>query len=368
MKILFVLENTIEDLHGGTEVSSNHLANLLKKPSHQVKEWTPYQRRKPIFWYTSIIGQFYISLSLIKKLFQDRPQIIHVQGKYLIPPVVVLGKIFNIPSVITIRDYIVVCPIGLCLFEKPRQHNFKYFLRQEIPNFLGKYHSRESIFIRILRILLLIRGWFVTRSLRWWLKQADQVIAVSKAVQQVLKIINIESIVIYNSFDPTWLKQLKPRKKSQTILFIGKGSYGKGYDLFQTISHRKEFRKFNFKSIGIQQKLSYQKTLQQIKNALVVVIPSRWQEPFGRVALESIIIGTPAVATNKGGLPEIIENNVSGIIAHPDIASLTNALSKTIKQNQQLRSNLQDRKKAILNKFSQNPTQQHLKLYKQLIK
>lgn len=45
-----------------------------------------------------------------------------------------------------------------------------------------------------------------------------------------------------------------------------------------------------------------------------VSVLASWQEAFGRVILESMITGVPVVATNVGGVPEIIENGKSGIL------------------------------------------------------
>jgi glycosyltransferase involved in cell wall biosynthesis len=45
----------------------------------------------------------------------------------------------------------------------------------------------------------------------------------------------------------------------------------------------------------------------------LTVVPSI-EEPLGLVALESLAAGTPVVASNTGGLPEIIQHGVSGLI------------------------------------------------------
>ncbi|MDZ7687774.1 MAG: glycosyltransferase family 4 protein [Halobacteriales archaeon] len=38
----------------------------------------------------------------------------------------------------------------------------------------------------------------------------------------------------------------------------------------------------------------------------VVVTPSRWEEPFGRVPAEAMVSGIPCVVSNRGGLPEVV--------------------------------------------------------------
>ena len=53
-------------------------------------------------------------------------------------------------------------------------------------------------------------------------------------------------------------------------------------------------------------------------SAAVVAMPSRWQEPFGLVALESGHAARPCVATRVGGLPSIIVDDETGRLVPPD--------------------------------------------------
>ncbi|WP_435162012.1 glycosyltransferase family 4 protein [Halorubrum sp. SY-15] len=38
----------------------------------------------------------------------------------------------------------------------------------------------------------------------------------------------------------------------------------------------------------------------------LVVVPSRWEEPFGRVPAEAMVSGIPCAVSNRGGLPEVV--------------------------------------------------------------
>jgi glycosyltransferase involved in cell wall biosynthesis len=49
----------------------------------------------------------------------------------------------------------------------------------------------------------------------------------------------------------------------------------------------------------------------------VLVVPSR-REPFGRVLLEALAMKKPVVATNVGGIPEVIEDGVTGLLVSED--------------------------------------------------
>jgi glycosyltransferase involved in cell wall biosynthesis len=45
--------------------------------------------------------------------------------------------------------------------------------------------------------------------------------------------------------------------------------------------------------------------LQSMGRAAIVVVPSRWQEPFGLVALEALACGAALICADRGGLREV---------------------------------------------------------------
>jgi glycosyltransferase involved in cell wall biosynthesis len=69
--------------------------------------------------------------------------------------------------------------------------------------------------------------------------------------------------------------------------------------------------------------------LRLISGARATLVPSVWDEPFGRVAMESLACGTPVVVSDRGGLPEIPEDSVSGLVVDPtDGTALVRALTR----------------------------------------
>lgn len=52
----------------------------------------------------------------------------------------------------------------------------------------------------------------------------------------------------------------------------------------------------------------------QLRDAWASLVPSLWAEPFGLVAIEAIIRGVPVIASASGGLGEIVEQGVSGLL------------------------------------------------------
>nr|VFK26723.1 MAG: Glycosyltransferase involved in cell wall bisynthesis [Candidatus Kentron sp. MB]VFK35701.1 MAG: Glycosyltransferase involved in cell wall bisynthesis [Candidatus Kentron sp. MB]VFK77441.1 MAG: Glycosyltransferase involved in cell wall bisynthesis [Candidatus Kentron sp. MB] len=64
----------------------------------------------------------------------------------------------------------------------------------------------------------------------------------------------------------------------------------------------------------------------------ICVVPSR-AEPFGLVAIEALACGTPVIATNKGGLPDFINDKVGALISVDDPDSLAKAIINGIRNN-----------------------------------
>lgn len=63
----------------------------------------------------------------------------------------------------------------------------------------------------------------------------------------------------------------------------------------------------------------------------ICVVPSVWEEAFGRTVLEGMVRARPVIGTKVGGIPELIEDGVSGILVPPaDPAALARALERLL--------------------------------------
>ncbi len=68
----------------------------------------------------------------------------------------------------------------------------------------------------------------------------------------------------------------------------------------------------------------------------VLVLPSR-QEPFGTVLAEAMNAGTPVVATRVGGLAEVVEDGVTGLLVPPgDPAALAGAVLEVLGRREEM--------------------------------
>jgi glycosyltransferase involved in cell wall biosynthesis len=51
-----------------------------------------------------------------------------------------------------------------------------------------------------------------------------------------------------------------------------------------------------------------------LSGAIVLLVPIDWPEPFGLVMIEAMACGTPVIAFNRGSVPEVIDEGVTGFI------------------------------------------------------
>ncbi len=158
------------------------------------------------------------------------------------------------------------------------------------------------------------------------LDEIDKIIFVSKWVQNRFfenldkKLIN-KTEVVY----PSIHKEKKIYKKDKRITFVGKLNESKGYDIYKDAVTRilNEFPDWKAYSIGDENRsrpiinhknhfeLGFQehkKVLKFLNKSEIAVVPSRWEEPFGRTALESSSRACATIISNRGGLPETTDH------------------------------------------------------------
>lgn len=95
--------------------------------------------------------------------------------------------------------------------------------------------------------------------------------------------------------------------------------------------------------LGIQDSVlfaGYQTRAKEIVAGLdLLVVPSK-SETFGRVLLEAMQVGTPVVATNSGGIPEVVTHEYNGLLVnYGDEEALSQAMERVL-TDRQLRSKL----------------------------
>ncbi|HXY91639.1 MAG TPA: glycosyltransferase family 4 protein [Acidimicrobiia bacterium] len=74
--------------------------------------------------------------------------------------------------------------------------------------------------------------------------------------------------------------------------------------------------------------------------ATVVAVPSRYEEPFGLVAVEAGLAARPVVASRVGGLPEVVEHGRTGLLVTPDDADALAGALLTVLRDRELAATL----------------------------
>ena len=134
----------------------------------------------------------------------------------------------------------------------------------------------------------------------------------------------------------------------------------KGYDVFgnAVIKILDKYKNWNALAIGNEPRekhnfihkrfkildwIKHDEILKYYKKSSISIVPSKWQEPFGRTALESAAYGCSTITSKNGGLPETFKNPI--FLNKVNKENLFNEIKKLI-DNPQLMQKIQ---KIILN-------------------
>jgi glycosyltransferase involved in cell wall biosynthesis len=135
------------------------------------------------------------------------------------------------------------------------------------------------------------------------------------------------------------------KKKQKIISFVGKLNSAKGYDTFgKTIvtildkykdwkgvvigDEKRENLYFKHKNLKVLGFKNNKFILNYLRKVSISIIPSKWDEPFGRTSLEAASRGSAVIISNKGGLPET--STAAIILKKVDKINLSNEVEKLI--------------------------------------
>jgi len=165
-------------------------------------------------------------------------------------------------------------------------------------------------------------------------------VSISKEVARSVKATyGVESVVIYNGIPTS--EYLREKRKSDElirILNIGKFKKAKNHLLLveafsKTVKEMPNLRLLlvgdgslrkkvenKAKTLGLEEKVLFLGWRSDIPEILadcdIFVLSSDW-EGLGIVLIEAMASGKPIVATNVGGIPEVVEDGITGILVPP---------------------------------------------------
>jgi glycosyltransferase involved in cell wall biosynthesis len=59
-----------------------------------------------------------------------------------------------------------------------------------------------------------------------------------------------------------------------------------------------------------------------LSGAIALIVPIDWPEPFGLVMIEAMACGAPVIAFNRGSVPEVIEDGVTGFVVEDETSAV----------------------------------------------
>ena len=182
-------------------------------------------------------------------------------------------------------------------------------------------------------------------------KKLDRIIVGSQFMYDELKM---------NGFDADRILVLPPcvpDKKINTsqlpennhLLYVGQLIHGKGVDLLlHALTHVTEdftctiagtgnaehSLKTMAENLGLAERVNFTGWVSNVSlseyynKARIVVVPSRWPEPFGMVGLEAMLHGRPVVGFDVGGIKDWLQHDKNGLlISEQDVKNMGHAIN-----------------------------------------
>ena len=306
--VICTSDNDSIDYINGVKVYYVKTANLYW--SYNAKEEN--KLKKPFWHLIDAYNPFYKKIDQI--LENEKPDIVHTNNLAgFSVSIWQLAKKKNIKIVHTLRDYYLLCPKST-MFKNGRNCTTQcmsckmYSIPKKILS------ANVDVVVGISQFILkkhLEHGYFP----------------------------NAKKEVIYNSVSlpEKQLMKMNRKERENTVFgFVGTLSQEKGIEflLEQWIRLEKSYilkvfgkgvtkeyenhlkRKFKRPNIMF---MGFQKPEIIYNNIDILIVPSLWNEPFGRIVPEANSYSIPILVNNKGGLSEIVEDGVNGYVFDSDV-------------------------------------------------
>lgn len=262
-----------------------------------------------------------------------RPDVIHAHNLYthLSPSVLRAAYDAGVPVVLSAHDYgYITANYGLFDGVSPLSPRVSWRNVVRTRCVKGSFLATAVLdaFVRIQRFFGM---W--TRGVTHILTASHAVSAAYSEVgysQHLLRVLPLPSGVLMHA-----LSSNKKSVRTSQVIFASRFEVYKGIDVVLGLAARMPDVSFvcvgqgsaedtlraaaaKEKNISLSSLLPAKDLWRLMSSSAMVLVPSRWPEPFGLVALEALSLGIPAIVSNRGGLPEIVTHGASGFIVPPD--------------------------------------------------
>lgn len=360
LKIAFV--NKFFFLKGGSEKVMFDEAHLLEQNGHQVEYFSMHHPNNPESYEYSKYFVDYVELSnagkeysifdkikIAKNLIYNKqaeinferfindfkPDIIHCHNisSQISPSVLRVAKKYNIPAVMTMHDYQLVCPnytfmyAGQEVCQDYKCMGAKYF------NCLLNKCSKGSYSASLISTVQMYFNYY-TKSYTGYL---DKLISPSEFLKNIMvesgisndKVKFIPNFVSINEFNPEYSNEgyflyagrLSFEKGVKTLLKAFKQLPDTGLKIVGTGPLEEELFKFKeeneITNVSFEGYQSGENLKELFKNCIGLIIPSEWHENAPMTIIEAFASGKPVIGTKLGGIPEMVEQDKTGFLFEP---------------------------------------------------
>lgn len=304
---------------GGAEVSLKVLADEMSK-KHNVfiassEDWGKNTlrfwkfRRIPLFFFQ----ENYLTSFLLREIKEKKIDVVHANDGITAAASLRAARKAGIPVVLHFRDYWFCCPKSGCYARDGTNCNAcsagKLAKCSGIGRFPWDYYK-------------------LRHARRIWdeLNRADAKIAISSAVRKKMETCGIKGADVIPNAAAIKRANKAAIKSKVKILFLGKLDASKGIqNLIKAVDYAKaELLVGGYGPLEPMVKKSHARFLgwakpeEAYRRADIVAVPSLWEEPFGRTAVEAMACGIPVIASDIGGLKDIVKNGKTGYLVDPD--------------------------------------------------
>ena len=352
MKILVI--NSFFSPFGGAESIAYDTYKLLKKQGHEVYF---YATNRPPFFeeqyeyvnyfpqdnfttkgYLKNPVQYYynknnrVKLNEFLELIQ--PDVIHLHNVLAFSPAI-LKCCRTYPNVLTVHQADIVCPASTLMLQNKKLCTKQLCQKGNYWPCIINNCVRNNIEASIRRACLIS---LYTRNLKYINKYITPSLALKNAILNChINIAENQIITIPNFLNNTFFKNTPNYSNKNYFLYIGRLSKEKKViTLLRALKDLPREIKLKIAGTGTEEKALKQYAIENklnnveflgfknreevndlYQNCISTILPCNWFEIFGMTNIESFINGKPVIASNIGGIPEIVEDNINGLLFEP---------------------------------------------------
>lgn len=369
MRILAV--NKFYHIRGGSDRYFFELARLQEGKGHQVIPFSMHHERNRSTPYAPFFvsrieffedGRALHSLraalrvlysweagqNICRLVEATKPEIahLHIICHQISPSILPSLKRYGLPVVQTLHEYKRICPTyslvahgRIC--ERCKGHRYYQAVLQRC--------NRGSLAASLLNCLEM----YLHKSLHIYEKNIDLFITPSDFMRRKMiefgmagrKIVHIPNFIQASRYQPSYryggyflyvgrlieikglftlLKAMK-RIRGSKLYIVGEGELRPQLERYAIRAGMENIRFLGYRSGEELNSL--------IRNSMFTVLPSEWYENFPMAIMESLALGKPVIGARIGGIPELIEEGVDGLLFQPgEVEDLTVKINRLLEK------------------------------------